>query len=69
MSVGYFHTLADLRLSPVTDEHVHRSLFPDLVLKGVDKLFITFATIDTDVAGLSSNIDLSTHISSPCGSV
>ena len=63
------HAFADLRLCPVTDEHVHRFPFPDLVLKGVDKLLITFETMDTDVSGFPSDIDLGTRIPSPCGSV
>ncbi len=48
----------------VTDQLVHSSPFPDVVLKGVGKLLLSFHAIDVSDMGLSSNINLSTGFTS-----
>ena len=41
-----FYSVRDFHLCPVTQEPIHGSLFPDLILESIDKLLPTFKAID-----------------------
>ena len=49
------YLIADLILSPVTNELVHGSPFPDVILEGINELRVGFHPVHVSHKALSTN--------------